>query len=324
MEIPADTDDIYLTVYGTRLPLAHYGTGVHELIIMCSTLMLHEDHVVCVEEPEIHLHPELLRKFVRFLATTKNTYFIATHSNVLLDADETNVIYHVKHDGSASKIVRSRTDDHSRAILRDLGYRASDLLQTNGIIWVEGPSDRIYIKRWFELSGWQLTEGVDYSIMFYGGACLANISAIDCFPTEDFVELLRINSNVVVVIDRDGDSPEDALKGYKQRILSEVGSEKCWITEGREIENYLPAALLERFLKSRYQDAVGAVRFERDDKIDDCIKTAVRERSLTYSSNKKGHAREICEAMTATDMTWLDLKTWLDRVHTAIKTWNAG
>ena len=33
-------------------------------------------------------------------------------------------------------------------MLNDLDVRASDLLQSNGIIWVEGPSDRIYIKRW--------------------------------------------------------------------------------------------------------------------------------------------------------------------------------
>ena len=31
-------------------------------------------------------------------------------------------------------------------ILDDLEARASDLLQANGIVWVEGPSDRIYFK----------------------------------------------------------------------------------------------------------------------------------------------------------------------------------
>lgn len=110
---------------------------------------MHEDHVVCIEEPEIHLHPELLRQFVKFLATTKNRYFIATHSNVLLDADETTAIYHIRHDGVSTRINKSRTNTHTRQILRDLCYHASDLLQTNGIIWVEGPSDRLYtqIKR---------------------------------------------------------------------------------------------------------------------------------------------------------------------------------
>ncbi len=33
------------------------------------------------------------------------------------------------------------------SILSDIGFKASDILQANGVIWVEGPSDRIYINR---------------------------------------------------------------------------------------------------------------------------------------------------------------------------------
>jgi hypothetical protein len=319
-------NDIILTINGptgSRLPLEHHGTGIHELVIICSTLMLYENHIVCIEEPEIHLHPELLRRFYRFLATTNNIYFIATHSNVLLDADETSVVYHVSHDGLSSKITRSYTNDNTRGILRDLGYRASDLLQTNGIIWVEGPSDRIYINKWLALYGCTtLIEGVDYSIMFYGGACLANLSASDCIPSEDFIELLRINSNAIVVIDRDGESADSVLKEYKRRIQSEIGEDNCWITQGREIENYLTPNLLNRYLGSRYPDKSISVEFGIDDKISKCIKTAVGEESFDYAHSKRNYAKEICEMMNSEDLEQLDLKKRIKQICDAITEWN--
>jgi len=79
-----------------------------------------------------------------FLRKTDNTYFLSTHSNVFLDAakqDDTR-IYHVGYEGKASKVTRVETTPDSYRVLEDLGYHASDLLQSNGVIWVEGPTDR--------------------------------------------------------------------------------------------------------------------------------------------------------------------------------------
>jgi hypothetical protein len=82
--------------------------------------------------------------------------------------------------------------------------------------------------------------------------------------------------------------------------------------------------LLERYLESRCEGEVGTVEFGRDDKIDGCIKTAVAGRSFTYSDDKKGNARKICDEMTPGDLDRLDLKEWIKRVHDAIAAWNEG
>lgn len=61
------------------------------------------------------------------------------------------------------------------ALLNDLDVRASDILQSNGIIWVEGPSDRVYIKHWLEILGsGDIEEGRDYQFLYYGGRLLSH------------------------------------------------------------------------------------------------------------------------------------------------------
>jgi hypothetical protein len=133
--------------------------------------------------------------------------------------------------------------------LRALGYRASDLLQTNCIVWVEGPSDRIYLLHWLRAVEPNLVEGVDFSIVFYGGALLARLSAIATDDERDdptLVDLWRINRRMWIVMD--SDQGEGDLKPAVQRLREEIenaGSGGTWITSGYTIENYVEHGLLE-------------------------------------------------------------------------------
>ncbi len=190
LEVPPSEDAVYVSMHGKRLPLESYGTGLHQLVILCAALAMHDDHIVCIEEPEIHIHPELQRKFLRFIAEeTNHRYFITTHSNVFLDAQPDVAIYHVTHDGTKSTMARVDASSRARDVLADLGYKASDLLQANCVIWVEGPSDRVYLNKWLSLAAPELVEGIHYSITFYGGKVLGHFTASDD-PAEDLVEVL--------------------------------------------------------------------------------------------------------------------------------------
>ncbi len=135
-------------------------------------------------------------------------------------------------------------------MLDDLGYRASDILQSNSIIWVEGPSDRIYLNHWIKSFDSSLKEGVHYCIMFYGGGLIKHLSASEA-ALDGFVELRKMNRNMAILFDSDRDSNTSALKPSVQRILDEarLNDVLIWVTAGREVENYISGEVLQDALK---------------------------------------------------------------------------
>lgn len=238
--IPAEKEEIYVTIDGKVLPIDSLGTGIHELIIMATAVTLVDGQIFCVEEPEIHLHPELQKKFIEYIrGNTNNQYLIASHSNSFFDLPGVNIYRCCLKSGFTNcDLVSEAKEKHE--LLRDLGYRPSDLLQSNFVIWVEGPSDRIYIRHWIQTKAPELSEGIHYTIMFYGGRLLAHLSYDDS-ELEDFVNLACLNRNACIVMDSDKDSAQSRINKTKQRVKGDFEKFSCmtWVTNGRTIENYV-------------------------------------------------------------------------------------
>lgn len=177
--------------------------------------------------------------------------------------------------------------------------------QANSIIWVEGPSDRLYIRHWINSIAPNLIEGLHYSIMFYGGRLLSHLSANDP-EVNSFISLRRLNRHIALVMDSDKHDAQYPLNDTKARIKEEFekGDGFAWVTEGREIENYVDPAILEGAVKLVYKDAV---RLRSVGQYDQCLAFIRTDGTCEQRPDKVKISHEVSNSSANLDV--LNLRT---------------
>jgi predicted ATP-dependent endonuclease of OLD family len=196
----------------------------------------------------------------------------------------------------------------------------SDLLQANCVIWVEGPSDRIYLNYWIHKRNQEYIEGIHYSIMFYGGKLSAHLTNDDLDEmVDDLISLRRLNRRGVIVIDSDKDEEDAKIKETTQRLITEFdsGLGHAWITDGREIENYIPQDQLREAINSVSKNATLLSSFE---KYDNCLRVKGKKGQESQAS-KVGVARYVTEHFEPNYQIY-DLKLQVEKLMKFIKASN--
>lgn len=288
--------------------LENLGTGVSQLVMLLSYLHLNRERQlnVFIEEPESNLHPEAVVQLVKILENTflNHRFFISTHSSILIDQVNSNWSIHriYRRNVDASNIVPCTEVLEQYSLLDELGIRPSQLLQSNSVIWVEGPSDRTYLNKWIKDNS-DLIEGKHYSFLMYGGANLANYDLLD---SEDYINVLRTSRYSVIVCDSDKKHKDAELKGRVSKLIQRIAETTfddgrslkeyayIWVTTGREIENYIPKSLLDDVIFSEaYLRKYVYVKTDTGERTRKNLKYTVDETSLgLYESFDENYAKK--------------------------------
>lgn len=142
--VDGQSQQIYYEYEGQEFPITTLSSGEREVVTICFDFLLRKpsDCIVFFDEPEVHLHPELLMRMVTALrsAGDRNQFIFITHSPDLISASLADTVLFLtppKEDQSNQAINLSTSDDVT-SVLHALGQSVGILSLGKKIVFIEG------------------------------------------------------------------------------------------------------------------------------------------------------------------------------------------
>jgi predicted ATP-dependent endonuclease of OLD family len=245
--------------------LYELGDGIQAIIILMYKIFMAEPNsFIFIDEPELNLHPGMQRLFLEQITANKVlksknlNYIITTHSNHFLDLtiEKDNVsIYSFSpknnKDGEKQFVIKNVNRGDNK-LLKDLGVNNSSVFMANCSIWVEGISDRNYIKAFLKsycnsINKPYPKEDIDFAFFEYAGSNIDHYIFEEEIEKEDIeivlkdIKALAISNRIFLLADSDA-SKQSSKKGIRLKALENAKTYNFIpkiIWNLREIENLL-------------------------------------------------------------------------------------
>ena len=261
-----------------QFPIYQLGDGLQNLIICTFNIFTEKDRCLFfIEEPDMLMHPSLQRSFLEILSDfDQHQYFITSHSNHFLDMtlDFANIsVFHFSKIEDENKIEAEKpsfkvevASAQDRRILMNLGVQNSSVFLSNATIWVEGITDRLYLRAYMKKYIEELENSDDeknkneakklknfredyhYSFVEYQGS---NLTHWSFDPDEEDIEKIKssyVCANSFLIADGDV-----ATKGDRVDIYTKMLGDRFLILDVKELENLMPLEVLQKLVEKKFK-----------------------------------------------------------------------
>lgn len=260
--------------------LYNLGDGVQALIILMYKIFMAEpESFIFIDEPEINLHPGMQRLFLEQITSNKDLiskklkYIISTHSNHFLDLtiEKNDVSIYLfsqrSNELNDKQFTIKNVNRGNNLLLHELGVNNSSVFMANCSIWIEGISDRNYIKTFLKSytnyllkndkkKYVNIKEDIDFAFFEYAGSNIDHYIFDDKVEKEDIdivlndITALAISNKIFLLADSDA-SKKSSAKGIRLKRLEEAQTDNFIpkiVWDIREVENLLTNEMWKQIL----------------------------------------------------------------------------
>lgn len=162
---------------------ANIGSGYKSIANIMLNTLNENFNIILIDELENHLHPSLIRTFIRELRSIKNTFILSTtHSSVVINELDVNEIIDI-----SSVRIDSLDEQNLKKLQSFLHPGRNELIMSDNILLVEGYTEELLFKNYLKSNNLNIT--------------IINVAGVMFEPYIKLAKLL--NKKTVIISDND-------------------------------------------------------------------------------------------------------------------------
>jgi len=268
----------------TKRPFERMGDGFQQVFIILMYLFHPQYTILLLDEPEIHLHPALIKKLLNIIEykNVDNQLFLTTHSPLFIHTTNLHRLFRVTKEETTTKVHSPRLVgqrlNYTR-LIQELNADNTEMLFADKVLLVEGPSDHVLMRGLID--------------RFYSGE--KNIKVVQTYGKSNidiYTELLEVfDIPYVVLLDRDA-LYDTGIKLIQDKVKQDFTEpEQTLISMLKKYNTFiLPNGSIEKNYPRRYQRL-------RKHKPQNALYAASRITKSEYNSQTMRYLKEVVDSL---------------------------